>query len=296
MAAQKMPAAEVEIDERLVRALLADQHPDLADRSLRLLTNGWDNVIYRLGDELLVRIPRRQLAADLVEYEQRWLPELAPRLPIPIPAPVRAGRPALGYPWHWSVCPWFDGEEAVDAGLRDSTAEARRLGEFLVALHVPAPADAPVNPFRAHRIDRLSERVDLNLFASGTAVDTEAVRALWAKLVTTPEWDGPQMWAHGDLHAGNVLIDDGTISAVIDFGDITSGDPAVDLAIAWMLFGPEDRAVFRAAAGAEDDALWRRGRAWALHFALMYLAHSADDPRLARMGTHLLPSVLAGES
>ncbi len=293
MAAQRMPAAEVEVTEALARSLLLDQHADLADLPLRLLANGWDNVIFRLGDELTVRLPRRQLAAELIDHEQRWLPDLAERLPIPIPAPVRAGRPALGYPWRWSVCPWFEGDEAVHAELADPVREAERLGRFVAALHVPAPPDAPVNPVRSHPIDVLSERVALNVGTLGPGVDTEAVRALWADLIHTPPWDGPPMWAHGDLHAGNVLVEDGSISAVIDFGDITAGDPAVDLAVAWMLFDGDARAVFRETAGAGDDAVWRRGRAWALHFALLYLAHSADDPRLATMGGGLLPAVLA---
>src|SRR5690349_9653047 len=119
-----MPAAEVAIDEALVRALLRDQHPDLAELPLERVAFGWDNVVLRLGDELAVRVPRRQLAASFIEHEQRWLPELAPRLPLPVPAPVRVGRPALGYPWSWSVVPWMAGGEAASNPPTDPHATA----------------------------------------------------------------------------------------------------------------------------------------------------------------------------
>ena len=135
-----MPAAEIEVTEGLVRHLLADQHHDLARLPLTLVANGWDNVIFRLGSELTVRLPRRQLAADLVVHEQRWLPELAGRLPIRIPAPVRVGVPDERYPWRWSICPWFGGDVAADVELADPVLEARRLGAFVAALHAPAPA------------------------------------------------------------------------------------------------------------------------------------------------------------
>ena len=158
------PAAEVAIDSTLVRRLLATQHPDLAHLEPIELASGWDNVLFRLGPALTVRLPRRQLAATLVEHEQRWLPELADRLPLPVPTPVRFGRPTGFYPWSWSILPWFDGGPAgADPDLDGSTA-ARQLGDFLAALHRPAPADAPVNPFRggplAERDQILRQRVD----------------------------------------------------------------------------------------------------------------------------------------
>lgn len=293
MAARKMPAAEHEVTEALVRALLQDQHADLAERPLGLAAHGWDNVIFRLGDDLAVRLPRREMAAVLVEHEQRWLPAMAERLPIPIPAPVRAGDPALGYPWRWSICRWFPGSMAADVPLADHDREARRLGEFVAALHTAAPPEAPPNSFRGMPIGDLSERVDRNLAILGDRVDGPRVRALWADLVGTAPWAGPPQWLHGDLHAANVVVRDGSIAAVIDFGDITGGDPAVDLAVAWMLFEGDARAAFRAVCGTPDDATWRRGHAWALHFALVYLANSADNARFARMGTSLLDAVLA---
>lgn len=298
MAALNVPGAEVDVTEGLVRRLLSEQHADLADRPLTLVANGWDNVIFRLGDDLVVRLPRRQMAADLVLNEQRWLPELATRLPLPIPAPLRSGRPAAGYPWPWAIAPWFDGEVAADVALADATNEAHRLGAFLAALHVVAPEDAPHNPYRGNPVAELPERLEprLEQLHDMIDVDLDAVRRRFEQLVDADPFDGPAHWVHGDLHTANVLVDDGAINAVIDWGDITGGDPACDFAIGWMLFDDPQRDVFRRSAGAAtpvDDSTWQRGEAWALYFAVMYLAHSADSPRLERMGRSLLAAVLA---
>lgn len=289
-----MPAAEVDVTEDLVRGLLADQHPDLAHLPLSLVANGWDNMIFRLGDELTVRVPRRQLAADPLRNEQRWLQRIARGLPIPVPAPVRLGRPGRGFPWEWTVTPWFEGEMAADVELDDPVREAERLGAFVRALHRPTPPDAPVNPFlRGQHVGTLTERVHANL--ERLDLDrTDELSATWSRLSGADPWDDPPVWVHGDLHSANVLVDRGSISAVIDFGDMAAGDPAVDLAIGWMLFDDESRPVFRSSAGAgDDDQLWMRAEAWALHFALLYLANSADNPRFDRMGRELLARVLS---
>lgn len=295
MAGGTVPAAELDITEALVRRLLADQHPDLADLPLTIVANGWDNVIVRVGDDLVARLPRRQMGADLVEAEQRWLPSLAERLPIAIAAPMRVGAPTGDYPWRWSICAWFDGDVAADVALADPAREAVRLGEFVAALHQPAPGDAPVNPFRGQPVRELVPRVRANAGGLAGTIDLDAVGGLVDALSSTPDWDGPPLWLHGDLHSANIVVADGTIAAILDFGDITSGDPAADLAVGWMLFAGADRAAFRRAAGATfpvDDATWSRARLWALHFALLYLGHSVDAPRFGRMGTHLLDAVL----
>ncbi len=289
-----MPAAEVEVTEDLVRDLLVVQHPDLADLPLVVVANGWDNVILRLGRDLSVRVPRRQSAAALLVNEQRWLPELAPRLPVPVPVPVRRGAPTEFYPWHWSVCPWFDGDLAADVAPAGRDV-ARQLGEFLAALHTSASEDVPANAaLRGGPIAALVERFVGNVAALGTRIDAPAVLARWDQLSAVDEWSGDPQWLHGDLHTANVLLQDGSISAVIDFGDLGAGDPAVDLAIGWMLFDDRTRAVFRSARGGVDDATWQRAQAWALHFAVLYLLHSADAPRFERMGRHLLARVMAG--
>ena len=292
MAAQNMPAAEIDIDDGLVRRLLADQHPDLAALPLTLVANGWDNAIFQLGGDLAVRLPRRQLGADLVVNEQRWLPELASRLPLPVPVPLRVGLPAGDYPWSWTVVAWFDGDVAADVALADAMVEARRLGRFVDALHTPAPADAPLNPFRGQPIDELRPRVVNSIERLGESIDADAVAARLDRLTDVADWHEAPVWLHGDLHSANVVVRDGMVRAVIDFGDITSGDPAVDLAIGWMLFDDAALDVFRASAGTVDDATWSRAQAWALHFALLYLLHSADNPRFGRMGTQLLERVV----
>jgi aminoglycoside phosphotransferase (APT) family kinase protein len=296
MVVQNMPAAEIDVTEDLVRQLLAEQHPDLAERPLVLVANGWDNVIFRLdgGDDapLAVRVPRRRLGADLVANEHRWLPELALRLPIPIPVPVRFGEPNDRYPWKWSICPWFDGDVAADVRLDDPGREARRLGAFLAALHTPAPSDAPHNAARCGPVTEPRHRFEGAVDRLGALVDGPRVRARWEELVSVEEWDRDPVWLHGDLHTANVVVRDGAISAVIDLGDVTAGDPAVDFAIGWMLFDDEDRSSLRTAAGGVDDATWSRAEAWALHFAMMYLEHSADSERFQRMGTSLLARVL----
>src|SRR5947209_5391215 len=202
-----MPAAEVDVDEALVRRLLAEQCPKLAGRPLRLVAFGWDNVVYRLGDDLVVRLPRRQVAAVLIENEQRWLPQLAAHLPLPIPAPVFAGRPGSGYAWHWSVTPWFDGDNALQTPPADPLDAAFVLGRFCAALHRPAPSDAPANPVRGGPLTTRQTLLESALAAAGAcaAVDCAAVQARWNELAARPPWSGPSVWLHGDLHPGNIV-------------------------------------------------------------------------------------------
>jgi aminoglycoside phosphotransferase (APT) family kinase protein len=288
------PAAEVDVTEALVEELLEAQHPDLAGLGLVHLDAGWDNVIFRLGDELVVRLPRRQLAADLVRHEQRWLPELAPSLPLPIPAPVRVGRPSAAYPWAWSVLPWFPGSSALATPPADRIEAAHQLGRFIRALHRPAPADAPHNPYRGIPLADRDELTRGWIAQLSDLIDAERVRACWAAHVALPRWEGPPLWLHGDLHPYNLVVHEGRIAAVIDFGDITAGDPATDLGIAWMLLPPDVRPVLRDAVGV-DDATWARGRGWALGLGLAYLANSASTPAFARLGLATIDAVLADE-
>jgi aminoglycoside phosphotransferase (APT) family kinase protein len=277
-----------------VQALLAEQFPDLADLELTELAYGWDNAMFRLGDELTVRLPRRALAARLVEHEQRWLPTLAPRLPLPIPAPVRSGRPGAEYPWSWSVCPWLPGVVASRAAPDDPVEAAETLGRFLAALHQEAPIDAPPNPFRGVPLAQRDEVTRQRADQVASLVDRGAVIACWSELAATPPWSGSPLWLHGDLHPANVLVDAGRIAAIIDFGDITAGDPATDLAVAWMLLPETARSRFRTAAGVIDDDTWARARGWALSLGLAYVASSADNPMFSRLGQRVVAAALAG--
>jgi aminoglycoside phosphotransferase (APT) family kinase protein len=233
------------------------------------------------------------LAAALVEHEQRWLPFLAPTLPLPIPVPVRAGRPGAGYPWAWSVCPWLPGTVAASASLADPDQAAVDLARFVAALHRPAPRDAPANPYRGipleHRTERLLETVD----ALRDAIDGASILSFWAATKSIPAWSGPALWLHGDLHPANILVDNGRISAVIDFGDLTAGDPATDLAVAWMLFDPVVRSTFRDAVGGVDDATWARARAWAVALGVAYIANSANNATFTNLGRRVVDAALS---
>ncbi len=293
-----MPAAEVDVSPDLVRRLLTAQHPDLAHLPIEVMANGWDNVMCRLGDELVVRLPRREAAAQLLVHEQTWLALLQPRLPLPIPAPVRIGHPGLGYPWAWSVVRLLPGRVAAENPPADMHDAAVRLGEFLGALHVPAPPDAPANPFRGIPLPGRHAALIQSLDVLGSLVDRTAVMDAWDDAITAPAWGEPPVWLHGDLHPANILVHDGRISAVIDFGDITAGDPATDLSVAWMLLPARHRDAFqdayRAAApdAADDDDRWRRARGWALVLSIAFLAHSADNTQLAEIGRRTLSAVL----
>ena len=296
MAVNRMPAADVEVSADLVRRLLADQHPDLARLPVEFLANGWDNELYRVGAGLVARLPRRALGAQIITNEQRWLPGLAARLPLPIPSPERTGVPACGYPYSWSVVPYLPGVPAAQASSFDPAAAAAAIGGFLGALHVPAPVDAPANPFRGVPLAARAGNFAANLALIGGQVDRDAVLRAWVAALTAPGYDGPPVWLHGDLHPANILVNDGQVSGVIDFGDITAGDPASDLSVAWMLLPTGGHATFwsayQAAGGRADDAVRARARGWALNLAVVFLAHSEDNPVLRQVGRRTLSTVL----
>ncbi len=286
------PEAEHPIDDALVAGLVADQHPDLVG-PLRRVTGGWDNEVFRLGDDLAVRLPRRELGAGLIESELRWLPELAERLPLEVPVPVRAGVPGLGYPWRWSIVRWVDGETVLSAidSVDEQQLEAA-LAWFLTVLHQSAPDDAPHNPFRGVPLAERVELFDANLAAVPSDLDRPAITAAWATALAQPPWSGPPVWIHGDLHPGNLVARGGRLVGVLDFGDLTGGDPATDLAVGWMCLGPRGRADLRGRLSV-DDATWGRARGWALAHAVAVLARSADDPAMAANARRSLAAVLA---
>jgi aminoglycoside phosphotransferase (APT) family kinase protein len=292
------PAAEFDLTVELVRALLADQHPDLAGLPLRHETHGWDNDVFRLGDDLAVRMPRREVAQLPMHNELAWLAHLAPGLPVAVPAPVRAGEPGCGYPWQWAVVPWFDGVSAATLEPAARDAYAGPLGTFLGALHRDAPGNAPRNAFRgtapsdrsAAVLERLS-RLDSD--GRYPATVTEQLSRLWHIGVTAAPYAGEPVWLHGDPHPHNVVVDPGSghLVAVIDFGDVTSGDPASDLGVAWLHFTEPGRERFFAAAAVLDADLQRRARAWAVHYALMMLLLPIGNP-LRPVGEHALGELL----
>lgn len=286
------PLAEVKISLELVRTLLKEFVPDLGDETIVMHSAGWDNEIFRVGSEHAVRLPRRELAAQLVEHEQRWLPELAQVLPIDIPVQLHAGAPAFGYPWSWSVVPWFDGIALAHAPF-DPEQLVTQLASFGNALHKEAPAEAPENPYRGipltERFDATMERLDA-VARDGLISESDHSRAeaIWKELQDTPPWGGPPLWLHGDLHPLNIVYRGGRMRAVIDFGDLCQGDPATDLAVAWMLFDEDHRNDFRKQSTLDGRSVgihtWNRARGWALSLSLAYLSHSNDDATMRRIG------------
>lgn len=291
-----LPAAEHRVDAALARALLAEQHPDLAHLPIAPAAEGWDNVMFRLGDGLALRLPRRTIGATLIRTEQRWLPELAPSLPVDIPAPVRVGEPGCGYPWPWSITPWLPGAPAERAPLYAD--EAPRLGAFLKALHRPAPKDAPVNPYRSIPLAQRAPNVEATLArvqAAHPELIDAALRRTWDEAVAA-EIDIAPTWIHGDLHARNVLSDGGRLSGVVDWGDMARGDPATDLYGLWMLMPDADaRAAALEAYGGVSPSTLRRARGWAVTMGLILLeAGGETDPGLAAMGERTLTALREG--
>lgn len=290
-----MPSAEVQIDEALVTRLLREQHTDLAHLPVHTLSNGWDNSVFRLGQDFVVRLPRREMAVQLLRNEQLFLPLIAQLTSLALPVPVRTGVPSAVFPWPWTIAPWFDGEPAFHSAPSEHHRMVSQLADFVSAIHRPAPPVAPRNPVRGvplrNRDLALRNRVTAQRFSR-----FEEIIALWDRLLTVPEWNRAPSWLHGDLHAANILAKNGNISAIIDFGDMCSGDPAVDLAAGWMLFERDDREHFQTlvteATGA-DDALWQRARGWALNLATVMLAQSDDSPAFQELGRHTLAAALA---
>jgi aminoglycoside phosphotransferase (APT) family kinase protein len=289
------PAAEIEIGEPQARQLLAAQHPDLADLSIVSIASGWDNQLLRLGNHLALRFPRRQLAAQLILNEQRWLPHLKERLPLAIPAPVRIGIAQFQYPWAWSVTPWIEGE-AADLAPPDAN-QGERLAAFFKALHKPAPADAPHNPYRSVP---LSERAQvfadrLAKLHGRTAILDRRVHALWNDALAAAN-DMAPTWIHGDLHPRNVLVENGRLTGVIDWGDMARGDRACDLAAVWMLLPQlESRRRAIAACPSVSDATWRRARGWALLLAVILLSSGlVDDARMVAIAERTIARLWEG--
>ncbi|MFE0175759.1 aminoglycoside phosphotransferase family protein [Streptomyces sp. NPDC059002] len=259
-------------DRELVRSMLREQHPDLADLDLRLVDGGSDNQLWRLGDDLAVRLPRTPRAPSLLRNEHQWLPALAPRLPLPVPVPLRIGEPTARFPMPWTVAAWVPGEPADRAVISRAGHAAETLAAFLGALHENAPTEAPTNPDRGVPLKSVAAGVEAafqEFTSDDLAPDTvRALRAVWQDAVTAPAWEGPPRWLHGDLHPANVLVDDGTLAGVIDFGEVCAGDPATDLAAAWLLLPEGGAAPFFDAYGRADGAAVRRARGWAVRRAL----------------------------
>ncbi|MFF1695761.1 aminoglycoside phosphotransferase family protein [Streptomyces sp. NPDC058257] len=257
-----------EIDEAMVRCLLHEQHPDLADLVLHGTVTGWDNQLWRLGDDLAVRLPCTERAPDLLRKEHHWLPALAPRLPLPVPTPLRISAPSARFPKPWTIATWVHGEPLDRATISRADHAADALAEFLRALHVDAPADAPANPLRGVPLSTFAHEFTQGFKSVASTVDFTGAPDIWEDALSAPGPAGPPLWLHGDLHPANVVVSDGTLSGVIDFGELCAGDPATDLSAAWLLLPAGAAARFFDTYARADEATIRRARGWALYRAV----------------------------
>jgi aminoglycoside phosphotransferase (APT) family kinase protein len=289
------PVADIVADAETVRRLLRS-HPAVAasrlhELPLRLESEGWDCRLWRVGEHLAVRLPRRTAAAGLIRHEQQVLPAIARRMTptaLRVPVPVIACEPSAHFPHPWSVVPWIAGTSGLGVPRSQRTDWAIVLGAGLSALHIRATGAFPVNPFRgvplATRDGSVRDRLD-RLRAEGRIADSSArtVARAWSAGTAAPVWGGRPVWIHGDLHPANLVATGSTLRALIDFGDVTAGDPAYDLAAAWIVFDSIGRRRFVAAMPSHDRSTWVRARAWAAAVAVLMLSHSDDAAGFAAL-------------
>jgi len=293
-----MHADEVETDVALVSHLVAGEFPHWAELPIEAVTErGTDNALFRLGDELVARLPIRPQCEETLDKEARWLPKLGPVLPLAVPMPVATGEPTADYPFRWAVFRWLDGETAIREPITNLHQAAADLAAFLRELHAIDPRGGPApGPHNAYRGLPLAERDEATRRAIAqlaASVDTQAATALWEAALEAPHWEGPPVWIHGDLDARNLLVTSGHISAVIDFGCLGVGEPTDDVMVAWKLFDEETRGTFRTSLGV-DDATWERSRGLALSQALNALTYytAETNPVLVREAERWLIELL----
>ncbi len=292
-----VPQTRPNISVALVRRLIAAQFPRWAHLPVTPVAHGGnDNRTFHLGPEMSVRLPSAQGYAAQVLKEHRWLPRLAPHLPLPIPQPLALGRPAPDYPWPWSVYRWIDGAVTGSALIADMSQFGTDISQFLTSLQAIDAAGGPAAG--AHSFYRgappavYDAQTREAIATLGDRIDAAATTAVWDAALAA-EWHGPPVWVHGDVAVGNLLVTGGRLSAVIDFGCLAVGDPACDLVIAWTLFSGASRAAFRAGLPL-DAGTWARGRGWALWKALITLADVVDtDPAIAAESRRVIAAVVA---
>jgi aminoglycoside phosphotransferase (APT) family kinase protein len=289
---------QINIDADLVRRLVDTQFPAWSGLPLRRWDlAGSDHEIYRLGDEMAVRLTRGDWAAGQAGKEHTWLPRLAPLLPLAIPEPLGLGEPDLGYPYPWSVARWLGGSPVAVDQFADSDTAAADLAAFLTSLqHLPAPdsfTSGPHPELGRRTLAAKDAEVRTSIAAIASEFDAAALSRLWDRALAAPAWSARPVWCHGDFHVGNVLAEHGRITAVLDFGGLGWGDPACDLDIAYTLMTPRTRAVFRAALDLDDDA-WTRGRGWSLAGGVnAYAGYAASEPRVAAQARRQITAILA---
>lgn len=293
----KMHADELTINDHLVNQLILTQFPQWADLPLqRFRSAGTDNAIYRLGEKMAIRLPLTLGSAGRVSKEHTWLSKMSSLLPLPIPVPIAQGRSTESYPAPWSIYPWFESETATPDGIKNPNQVAAQLAEFITALqkidstHGPLPGNH--NFFRGVPLIHRDAETRAAIEALRGIIDTESALTVWEKAIKTPAWNHPPVWIHGDLLPGNLLLKDGQLSAVIDFGGLGIGDPAYDLITAWCLFSAETREFFRAQLTI-DNPTWDRGRGLALSIGLIALPYYRNtNPEFAKVAEHMIHEAL----
>jgi aminoglycoside phosphotransferase (APT) family kinase protein len=260
------PASEVSIDESLIRDLLGEQYPHLADQPCYQVGEGFDNALWRLGDDLVVRIPRREVAAELIAKELRWLPEIASHASLRTPLALLAGEPNARFAWPWLIAHWVEGVPGDTLTPNDRRGSAVALGTFMREIHVDAPSDAPGNPFRGVPLVNNAAAFATRLHGLDGVVDVRTADELWAKCASAPTWHASPQWLHGDLHPANTIFQECDLVGVVDFGDLCAGDPATDLAGALMSLPFDALDTFFDTYGVVNAATMWRVVGWALHF------------------------------
>ena len=300
MLIKKLHYDEVDIDLALVQHLVTTQFPHWSHLELSLVKDsGTDNVMFRLGDSMSVRLPRKADAEPSITRECTWLPKLAPHLPLAIPEPFAKGKAEVekdgGYPFSWSICSWHEGTNASLDQITDPHQMAVDLADFITALQTIDATDGPLPKHPLHRGAPLTGRDEVtrtSIKELEGMIDTETALAVWEEALELPTWQKPPVWIHGDLHYGNLLAHNGKLTAVIDFGAMRVGDPACDLMTAWNLFTVDIRKTYRAALKM-DDEIWLRGRAWALSVAVHALPYYKDsNPFLANLSRYTINEVV----
>lgn len=287
-----MHDGEVDIDPELVRRLLAAQFPQLTDLPIReVVATGTVNAIYRLGDHLYARLPRVQGWAQDLDKEWQWLPRLAPHLSLQVPEPFAHGHPESSYPFAWAIYRWIDGQPYADALVDDEREAARELAQFVAELRRVAPVGAPRGGRRPLReLDAVTRAA---IRSAADAIDSDAATAAWELALQAPAWNGTPVWIHTDLLRSNVLVRDGRLRAVIDFGGAGVGDPAADVIAAWSVLGPTGRGVFRDALDV-DDGTWERARGFALHQAALIIPYYREtNPGFVAPAKRTVEEILA---
>jgi aminoglycoside phosphotransferase (APT) family kinase protein len=293
-----MHADELDIDEALVHALLAEQFPQWAELPIEPIRPwGTDNALFRIGEDAVARLPRHRPKVATLEKERRWLRRLGPQLPLAVPVPLADGAPGAGYPFTWSVYGWLPGRDGTVERPADEDALAGALARFVVALQRIDPTGGPApgehNFFRGCALQLRDETTRAFIAALPSGIDTVEITEAWEAALRVPEWDRPPVWIHGDLDARNLLFVAGSLTAVVDWGGLGVGDPACDVMVAWKVLSSDARERFRAALGV-DEATWERARGWVLSQAVGALAYYTleTNPVLVREAERWLGEVL----